>query len=1695
MSASNSTDPAAPAAPPGQGGALDENEGTIVLDEVSVAMPLPEAPPQPPAAPRPPPPSPRVRAMTPPPPMPNQAPSAPPRPAPAPDTEMAQSLSEESTIAVSLESLESVEEVEEVRSAPPPPAPIAPDAVLERSHKLATQLFSGERTATLSALYEKELEGYVGRPDSEVGRPVAELHHEIGELVEAAGDAGAAVKFYARALSADPTLAPNVWAIRRIFESRALWPNLSKLLDAELAAASRPEERAELLIEKGELCEDRLKDRDGARHCFFEASTVAPGNLRAWQARYRLAREDGDKAAIEEALAGLQAATTDPGRKVGALLERASLLDDPTVAFDLLVQALPFEVERARVLDELELLAERASDRDRLLAVWEYRLEPATVPLKIHYRLRQARLCVAEPDRAIGYLDQARALDPENLQVLWERLEVEREIAKQRGEVVRLISQLSDVIREVRASEGTVPPGLLLEMRRAILTTGDTAALAGVESELESTYPRLWRLHWQRERRLAGAGDLDGLVQLLLSEAQAAEEAGDKRWASHALWEAGCALCDAKGDIDRGVEYLRRAYALLPTETMFEATARTLERSGQPVALVEWLEARLAVATQPLDQVRLLERIALVRELVLADLRGAAAAMEQLGKLRPPGLVYRHRRVDLLRRAGAWDDVATQLAELLELSTASEPQQRADLCLELGEIKERTGDRPAAMGWYRRVLELRPSDRQAQKALEELGHQRPVDASQSEPGEADHLALASALRKQIEATVDADEGARLLLELGSLNEVDRKRPSEAAQNYIDVLDRRPDAGEAMTGLVRVYRAQQDWPKAAAALERHAGEIENAAAKSELLLWAAEIHEDRLRQFDAAADLFARSLAAQPTPHAALGLFRAAVRSTDPQRMLTALDAMTTTLPAGSTARALREEHAATLLGTNDRQGALEELAALAQSEELSLAARLERLIAAAGADDRDATAIATRDLSSAAASAGWNHAWKRRDALRAALAGGELPVEGLDPRRDALLLTEFNAPAEPTAAALAERAELASPQSKREWQLARAELLFELGRLVEATTLVETVLAQDATHVPALFLRYRIAHAAQSPLAIAHAALRVGLALAEDENAAVYLKEAAGLFAQLNHTLSAASCYRQVLDRTPLDGDAFGKCRQLLQLHYQKSQAPGPLVELLTHQITHAPDGAALIGYRMDRGQLLFSERDFEGAEADFRAILEIDPDHRDAIERLAETVCLDVKRTEEARQLWRRLHEIEREPVRRRRVLLRMATLEEEAGHLGRAIELCEEAIDIETTNQDLDRVATLLCRTRQWDRAIVVLQQLNRQVEPGAQRTATELRLAAVYRDGLRDMRAAIDALSRALKQDPLELEAMSRLVAMSQEGHLLPLELEERLDESIAIARAQLAEEPLRATVYEKLARLWAWRNQDDLRFVAAQAAQIVAGTTPALRTHYEEPSRELNAASWERIWPEAARSSALQIWQTAAEGATKLYGGELSALGVGRGDRLNPKSLPPAWLVIDRLTRSIGNTEYELYQSSRPGTLSVVGNALIASPQLIERLGGAERVHLIRRLGLMRFRLGPVENLDPEELAIFFAACAKVAETGRPPGLDLMAAESRIEDRAKLLSRALDRKQRKALVALAGEFAVLPNPREWQEAVQEGVARLALLVTGDLQLVLGTLGLDVRRNTMPQRLLQFSASREFLAMRRELGMKGT
>jgi tetratricopeptide (TPR) repeat protein len=598
-----------------------------------------------------------------------------------------------------------------------------------------------------------------------------------------------------------------------------------------------------------------------------------------------------------------------------------------------------------------------------------------------------------------------------------------------------------------------------------------------------------------------------------------------------------------------------------------------------------------------------------------------------------------------------------------------------------------------------------------------------------------------------------------------------------------------------------------------------------------------------------------------------------------------------------------------------------------------------------------------------------------------------------------------------------------------------------------------------------------------------------------DEVAELYNQAGAELErAGINH--EAAAAFRAALDRRPLDANAYARARALLLSLYAEQRDPGPLVELYGHRLEHLDPGEKRerLPLLFDRAELLAKEGDLAGAERDLRALLESEPDHTEATRRLGEVLAQIPDHRAEAIARLERYLELEPDAARKRSARVRLAVLQETT-EPEVAVRHLEAALEVEKTAAELDRLATLLVRLRHWQRAVEMLGRLAALLPSGSHRAKAEVRVAAIYRDGFADPRAAAEALLRALENDPLELEAFRQLVPMAHVGQVDRRVIDQHLRRAIDKVSAEITLDPSVAAPYGTLARLWGWRGDEDARAVAAQALALVSGQKPPVRQPASDPTRELSGAHFERVMGEATQGAALAIWRITAEASARIYGPELGALGATRADRVNVRSVPPAWVAVDQMAHGLGVTPYELYVSSRPDVCAVVAAQLVCGSDFTVPLEPTRRFMVARRLALLRDRLGPLETLDVEELEVHFAACARLAELSHLPSLGRIAAnDPRINERAKALGKALGRKERKALAALAARFAELEDLEAFRTAVLKGAARLGLAVGGDLEAALVTLGLDAAGDPLAWELMRFATSELFLTVRREMGLRG-
>ncbi|MBX3207876.1 MAG: tetratricopeptide repeat protein [Labilithrix sp.] len=192
----------------------------------------------------------------------------------------------------------------------------------------------------------------VGRLRAEVAATTdrarqARLLDEAAEIQERGGDEPGAARDYLAAYNADTSFREPLEGLVRLLERRRSLSNLGKLIEALVASAATPEERARALTQRALFVEDVQKDLEGARGMAREATetgAIAADLGPAWLALEMVAAKLGDAAEREEALAG-----------------RAELTDDPTWRGLLLVDVARLAASGGDVDRALDVLA-RARD-------------------------------------------------------------------------------------------------------------------------------------------------------------------------------------------------------------------------------------------------------------------------------------------------------------------------------------------------------------------------------------------------------------------------------------------------------------------------------------------------------------------------------------------------------------------------------------------------------------------------------------------------------------------------------------------------------------------------------------------------------------------------------------------------------------------------------------------------------------------------------------------------------------------------------------------------------------------------------------------------------------------------------------------------------------------------------------------------------------------------------------------------------------------------------------------------------------------------------------------------------------------------------------------------------------------------------------------------------------------------------------
>jgi tetratricopeptide (TPR) repeat protein len=1597
---------------------------------------------------------------------------------------------------------------------------------------------AAQEAAEEIALYEEEANQEAAVDLKRTARLLFEAAHlrerQLGQNREAR-------KTYTQSLTTDPTLQATTWALFGLFGGRGAWENLVRLLDAEIrfAPLPTPADRADILVEKGRVLEDRLGRDDDARASYRAALELDPAHPAALMALLTLALRVGDRTDADRALGGLSAYAVEPQMRALFTVEMMAAERGPVTAetataagaervrhaIDTLLRlSLPPAAEEpiAAELHRLSQLIDDPDVRTRVLDFLDSRLNRSESPLRLEipfmvalYR-EKARLLLRRGahEAALAVLDRGLRVAPDHPLLIADLFDAAEKAGR------------SDAIAPLIDEQRTpLPPARRDE---ALLRRAEAAARAGALGEAMGSLDRVGRgsrhsalVTLARIRVVARSGDAEGLARLFTAEAErlvapregfrvngVAADSESAREAAHLLVRSAIIHHQVLKNPRAAREPALRALSLVPDYPPARDVLRgVFAELREWAALAQVLEADASATTSETRRQEL-HRVLLVLHRDVLREAGASARFEGQGAAAPDEALAATR--------------ATDQAGDRYVSTGEGPEEVIRQLRALSERIERD-DGPAAAGL--RLLASRLAwDAGAERSALALAE----EAFRCAPGPAE----TAELERQYRAA--NRPGDRLALLAGELAASEQAGATETPRALrFRIAFTAAEAGRAQEGLSALHPLREQRDRSAVLWSWEIARGSGSPALEEALLAEPAVvavfddvgtesralrllalgeARERAGNATGAAEPYRTAIEAAPAAplalEAALGLLRVLPPDADEPALAQAFDRLAAAAGNTSIAGELTRESELMSLALGGRDGTapgstdgpLEAIRLWVRgvhaNDPRAGLEGLERMARAKSAPAAAAelwAALGVRRLLGGDRVTAWS-------ALARAAEGPTAPLVELAASD---LAGDMPFPGR-IAHARRSRAERLGEHPGAGVGLAEVLMLEEgaqeerLGHWHAAASAYAGALEHQEGSLEALEGLRRVSFAIQSRRGQAAAQLRIAALLALPERAAERCVRAGMLYEEDGAEAEAANAYLEVLRQVPEHEEGYRRLRRILL----RREQPSALESLISFKITHTRDAEAKIRLYTERAALrlgpLGKRRE---AIHDHRRILTLDPDRVASLRLLAKLamgeerfgLAIDYLTRAQARPGVR--------PEEAAAMQLDLASAFEADKQPLKAERILRAAI--ETNPEDpvaRERLVALALRTRRFDLAAEQLRALQALTDGRAAKAAVAVRLAKIEREERRDIPAARAALRAALTLDPLG-EVISELSATIGEGPLSP-EDAAAINSVLADLRRGLEKDPLQLRPLECVRDLAALRGLSDLSASASQLLTALgAGAARGRARDLQRPVAldRLGAAGA----PGDRTSLALmrEVWPQIAVAVAKLYSPQPLELGISKQTRLPPGSDPRlTWL--ESAGAAVGLQSLSIHVPPLDD-LYVAALDLPESALALGRgvLGGdpVSRFRVGRVLALLRECATVLERVAVGELELIWSAAVYL---GNPRWFDRTRPhfdEATLKASSRRLAKGMSRRELKNLESYAVGFEHTPlDVATWRESVLRTANRFGLLVTGDLAAALRA----VAQRPSPSRqdllaapcqdLIQFAFSDRYGAVRREAGL---
>ncbi len=686
-----------------------------------------------------------------------------------------------------------------------------------------------------------------------------ELYAQLGQLEgDVLGRVDAAVDAWRQVIAIDPSDFRALAALEGLFTREGRWEESIDVLEKRALVLDDETQRRETLLQAASTWEEKVEDLTKAAQVYERVRASDPANITASDRLEAIYRQQYKWTELVEVL--LQQSELRPKvteqisilNQVGKIYE--SEIGDQESAFYVLQAAFKRDYAHEETGRELERLATATNRWQELLDEYTNRVNE----LERENRSAASDLWVkigrwygehlSHLEYAIHSVQQALRIDPSHTGALSAIADLQRKRGSW-SELIETLQRHAGVENDqAKKTELYIQLAELLERRMqdiggAIHAYQQALVCDHASKGALTALDRLYRRTEQWEPLidvLSRRAELETEEQAIVRFRLEIGQIWDLR-----LYDAGQSITAYQQVLDTDPQNLTALRAL---EALYEKT-------NQSEKYLEVLEAQLDASEADAERVALYERMAAAWEERFGKLDRAAEALEKIVAIDSRNYSAYRELARLYQQAAKWEALVETYRN--HIMATSDVQQRVDLYVAMGVTYDQSlGDVDRAVESYNDVLGL---DADEPRALDALGRlyekinewDRAVDM------------MAHLVRTVGGSADDARKQVELYTRMGRIQYSQLGNAEDAEANLLRGLAIDQSHVPAMEALTKQYSDRGDWLKAAQMMVRAESYTQVVIEKVRLLHEAAKIYQEKLRQNDAAKQLYAAVISLDP----------------------------------------------------------------------------------------------------------------------------------------------------------------------------------------------------------------------------------------------------------------------------------------------------------------------------------------------------------------------------------------------------------------------------------------------------------------------------------------------------------------------------------------------------------------------------------------------------------------------------------------------------------------------------------------------------------------------------------------------------------------------------------------------------------------------------------------------------------------